>query len=316
MNSAWSKIKKLFKNYSFGEMPKVVLMHIMATKPKVFSWMSDVQYVKMEYKLNTGKNLNLDNPERFNEKLQWIKLNCHYDRYVKLVDKAEVKPIVASIIGEEHIIPTLGKWNHFEEIDFDLLPDQFVLKCTHDSGGIVICNNKAEIDKKAAKKKIDACMRKNYYYEHREWQYRNVVPQIIAEPLMVDEPGKALKDYKLFCFDGEVKFLYVAMNRGTGATKFDFYDENFNKMQVAQHYPNSDITLQAPTTFDEMKRLARILSKDIPFVRVDFYDVKGKVYFGELTFCHFAGIESFYPDEYDYKFGKFIDLKKFEKGEE
>lgn len=293
--------------------PKSLIQYFMATRPKMFSWMSDEQYIKFEYKLFTGMKLNLENPKRFNEKLQWLKLYDHNPQYTTLVDKQDVKSWVTSVIGEEYVIPSLGVWSRFEDIDFNLLPEQFILKCTHDSGGNIICTDKNTFDRQVAKKKIDACMKKRYFLEHREWPYKNVEPRIIAEPLLVDEPGKSLKDYKLFCFHGITEFLFVASDRGKGTTKFDFYDKEFNRMPVAQHYPNSENGVSKPQQFVLMKELAFKLAKDIPFVRVDFYEVKGQVFFGELTFCHFAGIETFEPDSYDFEFGKLIDLNEYGK---
>lgn len=304
--SLYRKVKKALTS------PKSIVQYLMATRPMMFSWMTDEAFVKFEYQLSTGKKLNLVEPQRFNEKLQWLKLYDHNPKYTALVDKYEVKEIVSEIIGAEYVIPTIGIWKRFEEIDFDSLPDQFILKCTHDSGGNVICNNKQTFDKISAEKLIKACLKKRYYYEHREWPYKDVQPRIIAEPLLIDEPRKPLKDYKLFCFHGKTEFLFVASDRGHGTTKFDFFDKDFAKIPVVQHYPNSNYQIEKPVSFELMKTLAYELAKDIPFVRVDFYEVKGKVYFGELTFCHFSGNEPFEPDSYDFDFGKLIVLDEYE----
>lgn len=304
-SSLKDRIKKVIKS------PKELPLYMMATRPQMFAWIPDKQFCKMEYYMKTGRKLNLDKPERFNEKLQWIKLNYHNPLYTKLVDKASVKEFVSNKIGKQYVIPTIDIWDRYEDIDFEKLPEQFILKCTHDSGGNIICLNKKEFNYSEARKKIDLCLKKKYYYEHREWPYKDVFPRIIAEPLLVDEPGQPLKDYKLFCFNGKVELLYVASDRGKGTTKFDFFDAEFNKIPVRQHYPNSDYNIKRPKQFEKMKWLAMKLSEDIPFVRVDFYDVKDKIYFGEMTFCNFAGIEDFYPDEYNYKFGELINLNAY-----
>lgn len=274
---------------------------------------NDELYIKLEYFFTMKKILCLSNPKTFNEKLQWLKLNCKKDEYTSLVDKYEVKKNVAKIIGEEHIIPTLGVWNNFDDIEFENLPDKFVLKCTHDSGGVAICNNKSIFDKRKVREKLDKSMRKNYFYEHREYVYKNVKPRIIAEKYMVDESGEQLKDYKFFCFDGEVKALFIATDRGQGTTKFDFFDSDFNHLPIKQHYPNTGKPIAKPAGFEEMKKLATQLSQGFPHVRIDFYDINGKIYFGELTFFHFNGTVPFEPKEWDMVFGNFVNLSKCEK---
>lgn len=277
-----------------------------------FNWMSDEQYIRIAYRARMGKKLVLDPPQTFSEKLQWLKLYNRKPEYTAMVDKYEVKPIVAKIIGEEYIIPTLGIWNHFDEIDFDKLPNQFVLKCTHDSGGLVVCKDKSKLDRKAAKRKIEQCLKNNFFWGMREWPYKNVKPRIIAEQYMEDEQTKELRDYKFFCFDGEAKALFIATERMKEGeeTKFDFFDENFNHLPFTNGHPNAEVLPQKPVCFDEMKVLAAKLSKGIPHVRVDFYEVNGKVYFGEMTFFHWSGFTPFVPEEWDYKFGSWINLSE------
>lgn len=273
----------------------------------VFNNMSDEHILRLLYRVRFGKKLNLDNPQTYNEKLQWLKL---YDRkpiYTTMVDKDLVKAYVASIIGEEYIIPTLGVWDHFEDINFDELPQQFVLKCTHDSGGLVICKDKAKLDIDQARKKINKCLKTNYYNHAREWPYKDVKPRIIAEKYMVDESGRELKDYKFFCFDGEVKAMYIATDRGID-TRFDFYDENFNHLPFTNAHPNADHSIEKPDGFEEMKKLAEKLSQGMAQVRIDFYDVYGKVYFGEITLFHMSGMSPFDPEDWDYTFGSWINL--------
>ena len=276
------------------------------------SLFSDKFIIKTMYKLGTGKKLNLDNPVTYNEKLQWLKLYDRNPTYTQMVDKYEVKNYVANIIGEDRVIPTLGVWDKFEDIDFDKLPNEFVLKCTHDSGGVVICKDKANFDVKKAKKKLKKSLRKNYFYKNREWPYKDVKPRIIAEKYMVDESGYELKDYKFFCFDGEVKYLFIAKDRDNPneETKFDFFDENFNHLPITNGHPNSEPPYFKPDGFEEMKELASKLSKGIPQLRVDFYNINGKIYFGELTFYHWSGFVPFNPPEWDKIFGDNIKLPK------
>jgi len=277
---------------------------------KISHMLPDRLYIKLKFKMRMGKFPNLKNPRTFNEKLQWLKL---YDRkpiYTTMVDKYEVKKYVADIIGEEYIIPTLGVWDKFEDIDFDSLPDQFVLKCTHDSGGLVICRDKSLFDKEIAKKKIEASLKTKYFYHTREWAYKNVKPRVIAEKYMEDEQTAELRDYKFFCFNGEVKALFVATERQKQGeeVKFDFFDTEYNHLPIKQGHPNAKIPPEKPETFEEMKKLASKLSENIPEVRVDFYEVDGKVYFGELTFFHFGGMVPFEPEEWDERFGEWIKL--------
>ena len=252
----------------------------------------------------------MNNVKSFNEKLQWLKLYDRKDIYTTLVDKNAVKDYVAKKIGDEYIIPTLGVWDSFDEIDFDTLPEQFVLKCTHDSGGLVICSDKAKFDKFEAKQKIESCLKRNYYYFGREWPYKNVKPRIIAEKYMVDESGTELKDYKFFCFDGKVKALFISSGRGTEKHCDDYFDADFNHLPMRKGHPNSEKPIQKPDSFEKMKKLAETLSAQMPHARVDFYDVCGKIYFGEITLFSGSGFFRFYPEEWDYTFGSWINLPK------
>ena len=272
-------------------------------------WMSDERFLKKEYYLAMGKTLNLNTPKTFNEKLQWLKLYNREPQYTMMVDKYAVKQYVANKIGSQYIIPTLGVWNHFDEIDFDELPNQFVLKCTHDSGGIVICKDKLNLDKRAAKQKLEYYLKRKYYYVHREWPYKNVKPRIIAEKYMSNDNGEDLNDYKLMCFNGQVKATFVCSDRfSEDGLKVTFYDTNWKRMPFERHYPASKIDIARPKTYDEMRILAEKLAFKIPFVRVDFYEVHGRVYFGELTFFPGSGYEEFTPEEWDKKLGDWINL--------
>lgn len=272
-------------------------------------YMNDETFIKWEYFSGMGRFPNLKNPQTYNEKLQWLKLHDKHPEYTRMVDKYEAKEYVKEILGEEYIIPTLGVWERFEDIDFDKLPNQFVLKCTHDSGGLVICPDKSKLDINKARKKINKSLKKNYFLEHREYPYKDVKPRIIAEKFMVDESGTELKDYKFFCFNGKCKMLFIATDRPYD-TRFDFYDTEFNHLPFMQGHPLATKEIKKPRGFEEMVRLSEVLSKDIPHVRVDFYDINGKIYFGELTFFHFSGNVPFEPDEWDYKVGEWLELPK------
>lgn len=272
--------------------------------------LSDEAFIRMKYKAKMGKNLNLSKPITYNEKLQWIKLYDHNPLYTTLVDKYEVKRYVENIIGADYIIPTLGVWNDFDDIDFSKLPNQFVLKCTHDSGGIVICKDKSKLNLAEAKAKIEKCLKRNFFAFGREWPYKNVKPRIIAEQYMEDSKTKELRDYKFFAFDGVVRALFVATGRQNEGedVKFDFFDENYNHLPFRQGHENAIELPDKAICFEKMKELASVLSKGLKEVRVDLYEVDGKIYFGEMTFFHHGGWTPFDPDEWDYKFGEWIDL--------
>lgn len=274
----------------------------------------DKPYIKLSYRFHTGKKLDLNAPTTYNEKLQWLKLYDRKDIYTKMVDKYEAKKYVADIIGEEYIIPTLGVWDRFEDIDFAALPEKFVLKTTHDSGGIVICRNKADFDFEAAKKKLNGSLAHNYYYDGREWPYKNVKPRILAEQYMEDAATAELRDYKFYCFDGEVKSVMIATGRqNADGVHTDFFDENFVHFSLTHGHPNADTPPDKPANFEKMKELAGVLSKGIPHLRVDFYDVNGKIYFGELTFSSSGGMMPFDPPKWDTVFGSWLKLP--EKGD-
>lgn len=274
-----------------------------------YKHIEDIGFLKIAYKRIMGIELDLNNPKTFNEKIQWLKLYDRKPEYTTMVDKYEVKKYVASIIGDEYIIPTLGVWDKFEDIDFERLPDQFVLKCTHDSGGIVICQNKAKLSYKKAKEKINKCLKRNYYWYMREWPYKNVKPRILAEKYMCDESEGELQDYKLMCFAGKVKCTFVCSDRfSDSGLKVTFYDNNWEMMPFERHYPRSNKPIAKPKCYDKMVELAEKLSKSIPFVRVDFYEIQGKLYFGELTFFPGSGLEEFTPSSWDKVLGDWIQI--------
>lgn len=274
-----------------------------------FNWMSDDTYLSMLYRIKLGKSLNLDAPQTYNEKIQWLKLYDRRPEYTMMVDKYAVKDYVEGIIGKEHIIPTLGVWDKFDEIDFEKLPNQFVLKCTHDSGGLVIVKDKSKLDIAAARVKINHCLNHNYFWGLREWPYKDMKPRIIAEKYMEDESGE-LRDYKFFCFSGVPKAMFIATDRSNpnDETKFDFFDMDFNHLPFTNGHPNAKREIKKPEGFEEMKQIAAKLSKEIPHVRVDLYNINGSIYFGELTFSHWSGMVPFVPEEWDYTFGSWIKL--------
>lgn len=268
----------------------------------------DKVYIKLYYFAQFKKKCNLRNPQTFNEKLNWLKLHDRNPNYVNMVDKFEAKKYASDIIGEEYIIPTIGVWDKFEDIDFNRLPKQFVLKCTHDSEGVVIVKNKENFNKKEAKKKIEKAMKYNFYYIGREWPYKVIKPRIIAEQYMEDHVDGELRDYKFFCFDGEPKAMFIATDRSKGKTKFDYFDLEFNHLDIKQHYPNSKEQIRKPKNFEKMIELLRKLSKGLKHVRIDFYEVDGKLYFGEITFYHFSGFQPFIPEKWDMTFGDWLHI--------
>lgn len=299
------KIKKVIKyvfdsNYRF----------LIDTRYGKYDHLTDEECIKKKYRASMKKELDLENPQTYTEKLQWLKLYNHNPIYTTMVDKYAVKQFVAERIGEEYIIPTLGVWDNFDDIDFNSLPNQFVLKCTHDSGGLVICKDKSTFDIKAAKAKICKSLKRNFFLRSREWPYKNVKPRIIAEKYMEDSVTSELRDYKFFCFDGVCKALFIATDRQTigEETKFDFFDENYNHLNIINGHPNAIVIPEKPQCFNLMKELSERLSMGIPHLRVDFYEVDGKVYFGEMTFFHHSGFVPFEPEEWDYKFGEWIEL--------
>lgn len=277
-------------------------------KRRLEHFIPDSIYLRWQYKKVTGKKLNLKNPQTFNEKLQWLKLHDRKPEYTMMVDKFAVKEYVADKIGAEYVIPTLGVWNHFDEIDFDVLPNQFVLKCTHDSGSVVICRDKAAFNVDEAREKIENGLKHNFYWQFREWPYKNVKPRIIAEKYLSEVDSSDTDDYKVMCFGSEPGMIQVHKNRFTNHTE-DFYDLNWKKMDITQDImPNSDIIVEKPETFDDMVRFSKLLADKIPQVRIDWYNVRCKLYFGEMTFFDGAGLDEYIPAKWNKKFGDMIKL--------
>lgn len=270
--------------------------------------LSDEEFIKRKYKAITGKEINLNHPKSFAEKMQWLKLYDRRPEYTMMVDKYKVRQYIAKKIGADYLIPLLGVWDNPNEIDFDSLPNQFVLKCNHNSGlGMYICKDKSKMNIKQVKKNLHKGIRQNYYLTNREWPYKNVPRKIICEKFMVDGTKDNLIDYKFFCFDGIAKFMYISNDYASNATT-DFFDMNFNRLEMRMKDPNSNIPPSKPDLFEEMKKIAELLAAGIPFVRVDLYNVNGKIYFGELTFFHNAGFTEVYPSKWNTILGEWIKI--------
>lgn len=270
----------------------------------------DKLFLQLMFRCRVGYKLNLKDPKTFNEKLQWLKLYNRNPLYTILVDKYAVKSYVAKKIGEEYVVPTLDVWNDAREIDFDALPDQFVLKTTNGGGGcdVVICKDKSKLDKGFVVKQLNQSLKRNIYKTFREWPYKNVPPRIIAEKYMEDENG-ALNDFKVLCFNGVPKITEHHQGRFSSHTQ-DFYDENWMLMPITQGTPLSGKKIEKPILFDKMMALSSELSKNIPHVRVDWYFVRDQLYFGEMTFYDASGFDEFEPKEYNRIFGDWIKLPK------
>lgn len=279
------------------------------SKMKLFDHVPDRFAVAIKYRNHFLKKLDLKNPQTFNEKLQWLKLYDRRPEYTTMVDKYRAKDYVASVIGEEYIIPALGAWKSFDEIDFDALPDQFVLKCNHGSGDVVICRDKASFDREAARRKLTKALEADYYLVSREWPYKNVDRLILAEQYLEDAETGDARDYKFFCFSGEVKCFKVDLDRFTGRHA-NWYDRDGQILPYGTRgaEPVYDREVRLPEQLDEMMALAEKLSHGYPFMRVDFYYVNGKIYSGELTFYPASGLKPFTDMEWDRIMGSWLTL--------
>lgn len=306
MMSMKVKIQRILKSKTWRR--RYILSTIIGKK------MSDSFYLKIYYKTMTNRDLDINNPKTFNEKLQWLKLYDRNPLYTTLVDKYAVREYIKEKIGEEYLIPLLGgPWKCVDEITFDTLPNQFVLKTTHDSGGVVICNDKKNFDYDAAKRKLQKSLKSNFYYSGREWPYKNVPPQIIAEQFLDNGNNRELIDYKFMCFNGRVRCTFVCEDRHE-ELKITFYDSQWQMMSVERvTHPRNNVKIEKPVNYEKMVQLAEHLAKDIAFLRVDFYEVQGKIYFGELTFYPASGFEGFNPPEWDRILGDWLVLPEKKK---
>ena len=271
---------------------------------------NDRAYIRMKYRLNLKRKCDLDTPKVFQEKLQWIKLNDRKPIYHQMVDKIEAKKFIADKIGEEYVIPMLGMWERFEDIDFDALPDRFILKCSFDSGSYYICKDKSKLNKKEIKKHLLVNWKHDYYCYSREWPYKGLKHRILAEPLIADP--KELKEYKFFCFNGIPKFYQSCLDRNNaiGGAILNFFDLQGNLLEVkdAEHSRESLEIAPIPTNLDKMIKLSRVLSNETYFLRVDFYEVNGQIYVGEFTFFENGGFCYFIPEKYNNIWGDWIKL--------
>lgn len=264
--------------------------------------------LKAEFRRHVGYSLNLDNPKTFNEKLQWLKINWYDKNATVCADKYAVRAFVEEK-GLGHILNDIyGVYDSVDDIEIDKLPEEFVMKVTHGCGQNLICTDKSKLNWKEEKENFKKWMNVSHYYQSLEWVYRDIKPRIIVEKLIKTSDGKPPKDYKVFCFNGEPKLLFVASDRGKKTTKFDFYDIEWNLLNLKQYYPNSGVKLDKPKQLEEILEYSKIISKEFPHARVDFYIEEDKVIFGECTFFHFSGTQAFEPIEYDYKLGSYLNL--------
>lgn len=286
--------------------PFEILVIITHRYPKFIK--SDKIFLSIRYYNVFGRRINWNKPSTFNEKLQWLKIYNRNPLYTTLVDKYAVKEWVANIIGDQYIIPTIGVWNNVEDINFDELPNQFVLKCTHDSGCLYICSDKSQLNINKIKKDFSLAINRNYYILGREWPYKNVKPQIIAENYISEQSGD-LKDYKFFSFNGEPKFFKIDFNRSVDH-RANYYDIDMNLLPFGEEccMPDFNRKFEKPLNFEIMVDIVKQLSKNIPFARIDLYNSNGNIYFGEITFYPAAGLGKFIPEEWDYKIGELITL--------
>jgi hypothetical protein len=278
---------------------------------KILRFVPDKLYLKMMYYKHLRKRLSLKEPKTLNEKLQWLKLYNRNPEYTVMVDKINAKEYVAGIVGKKHIIPTIQIFDSVDEINVDELPDKFVLKCNHDSKSVCICNDKKFFNIEEAKKMLNSGLHENGYWYGREWPYKNVKPRILAEKYMTDnEYSDEFTDYKFFCFNGYVDCVMVCLGRGTGDTKFYFFDRNWElkRLNKGGQAAPKDFTLPKPKCIDEMFDIAAKLSTGIPFVRVDLYQSNDTVYFGEMTFYPDSGFDKNILPEADIYWGSLIDL--------
>jgi hypothetical protein len=275
-------------------------------------FMPDRMNCNWRHFIRFGKFVDFKNPKTFNEKIQWLKIYGNLQKYTNLADKYEVRKHIAKTIGEKYLIPMIGVWDKFEDIDFEKLPNQFVLKCTHDSGSVVICTDKTTFNIKETQNKLNKRLKRNFYDESREIQYKNIKPRIICEKYMVDECKTELSEYRIFCFNGMPKIIFRNNSIPPKIiTSRNIYDAEWNYIPASVGYPTDpNLIIAKPEKLDEMLDLAKILSKNIPHVRVDFYLIRNEIYFGELTFAHANGLQKFEPEEFALQMGKWIELSK------
>lgn len=293
---------------------KIIPRNLRGKMMDMLAFLPDVPYICLFYFATTGRIPNLKHPKLFSEKQQWLKLHDIHPEYKDLADKLIVRKHIDSVLGEGHCFPLLGKWKRFEEIDFDKLPNEFVLKCNHDSGSTKVIRDKTKLtveDMAAMKKHFNNRLKYDFFYAGREYPYKGIEPYIIAEKLMHDqnEPEADIEDYKFFCFNGEPKIMFVATDRSTDC-RFDFFDMDFNHLDIENLHPHADKPIAKPKHFEELKEAAAKLSKGMRFVRMDLYEINGQIYFGEYTFFHGGGFCLFHPMEWEKQLGDWINLEQ------
>ena len=272
-------------------------------------FLPDDLYLKLMYRRQIGKPLNLKNPKTFNQKLQWLKLHDRNTKYIKFVDKYEVRQYIRDRIGERYLIPLVGgPWNSVDDINFDNLDDQFVLKCTHDSGSAIICDDKTKFDVEAAIITTRNNLNRNYFWIVREWPYKFIKPRIIIEKYLEEQGVSGLIDYKFMCFNGTVRCIFTCTDRKNKKLKVTFFDRKWNRLPFVRHYPADAKTIQKPRNFDKMIKISETLSKGLPFARIDLYEFHSKIYFSEITLYPGSGFEEFSPEVWDKTLGDWIDL--------
>lgn len=274
----------------------------------------DKAMIKIEYRLKIHKPLHLAPPITFNEKLQWLKLNDRKPVYTIMADKYEVREYIKEKIGEQYLVPIYGVWESVDDIAFDMLPDEFVLKCTHDSGSVIVCRNKNELDLVNIKKFLNSRLKKNSFWYGREWPYKNIKPRIIAEKLLKDSRYENLPVFKIFCFNGEPKIIQQLLNDKQPNETVDYFDTNWNRLNMIQRFPNSVNPIERPKRLDDMLKIAGKLSEGTAFLRIDLYEVNNEIVFSEHTFYTDSGYSIFEPEEecWDEKLGEWIDLSSIE----
>ena len=289
---------------------------IMILAKKSLRFIPDKQYIKLYFRLNLHRKLDLAHPVCLNDKLQWLKFNYRFPLQTIVSDKYAVREYVADKIGEEYLIPLIGVWNKFEDIDFEKLPEEFVLKCNHDSGGLAICNNKEEFDKNKAKKKIEKSLNSNFYWIGREYQYKNIIPKIICEKY-ISEDGSVPEDYKIYCFNGKPDAILVCKGRfskGSHKAQYYYYDQDWKFLPYNKGDDKSkDPQVKKPKNLDKMLEIAKVLSEDFVFARIDLYNVDGKIYFGEITLSPNSGFDPDITLETDKHFGEKLEIPYWNK---
>ena len=296
-----AKIQELVKN------PSIIISHIISRK--FFRFLPDMVFLRIKYRLLMKRKLNLRNPKAFNEKIQWLKVYDRKPEYTSLVDKYAARKFVGGLIGEEYLVPLIGVYQKFEDIDFNILPGEFVLKPNHTSGDIFLCGDKSKLNHKKLKSLTEKWIKREFFWYGREWPYKNITPLIICEKFLRDDSIGEVRDYKFLCYDGEPKCSFVCSNRGKeGDLKVDFFDVDWTRLPFERHYRRSEGDIPKPKNYETMLKFASKLSLNIPFLRVDFYECNDHLYFGELTFYPGSGFEEFSPESYDYLLGSWLQL--------